>query len=201
MPANASILKRSFYERDTAKVARDLLGKKIVRQIGSDILAGVINEVEAYYGENDSASHAYRGRTSRNSIMFGQAGMAYVYFVYGMHNMFNIVSESKGVPGAVLVRSVVPILGVDLMILNRIGNRRDISNGPARLCQAFSISRELNNIDLEAGEKLWLEDGETVLIKNIQELPRIGIQYAEAKDRDARLRFKICQEKEKPEMV
>jgi len=195
MRNNPSILQRSFYERDAASVARDLLGKSLVRQIGAHQLAGAINEVEAYYGAHDSASHASRGRTQRNSVMFGQAGMAYVYFVYGMHNMFNIVTEKEGVAGAVLIRSLIPQDGVDRMIANRNGARRDVANGPARLCKALEIDRGLNKWDLTVGERLWLENGTTVAEQHIQALPRIGIDYAEQKDRNALLRFCLPAEK------
>jgi len=190
MSTNLNILPRSFYERDTVRVARDLVGKKLVRYTNNGVLIGVINEVEAYFGENDSASHASRGRTPRNSVMFGPAGRAYVYYVYGMHHMFNIVTEREDVAGAVLIRSIIPQVGVDFMIAGRNGNRQNIANGPARLCQALQIDRGLNNWDLTTGERLWLEKGKDVS-QSIQALPRIGIDYARERDRCALLRFII----------
>ena len=194
MQINPSSLQRSFFARDSAAVARDLLGKKLLRQIDDALLVGIIIEVEAYYGEHDSASHASRGRTRRNSVMFGPAGLSYVYFVYGMHNMFNIVTEKEGVAGAVLIRGLVQTTGVEFMVANRNGNYRDVTNGPARLCQALQIDRSLNLWDLTAGERLWLEDGATVFDAQIQASPRIGIDYAHEDDRNALLRFSIAVE-------
>ena len=187
----SSILKRTFFKRDTATVARELLGKKLLRRFGDHFLVGFINEVEAYYGENDSASHASRGPTPRSSVMFGPPGIAYIYFIYGMHYMFNIVTEKEGVAGAVLIRSVSPQVGIEQMIANRNGARRNVANGPARLCQAFLIDRGINNLDLTAGETLWLENGPKIPETHIQALPRIGIEYAHEKDRTAHLRFVV----------
>ena len=185
------ILQRTFYNRDTAIVARDLLGKRIVRRTNTASLVGVISEVEAYYGREDSASHASKGRTARNSVMFGPAGVAYIYFVYGMHDMFNIVTGREGVAGAVLIRGVIPVSGVEAMIGNRNGNHRHITDGPARFSQAFAIDKSLNGWDLTVGERLWLEDGEAIAPQKILTGPRIGIEYADRKDREALLRFWI----------
>ena len=191
MSINSSILNRSFYSRDTAMVARDLLGKTLICQIDGITLTGTISEVEAYYGENDSASHASRGLTPRTSVMFGLAGFSYVYFIYGTHNMLNVVTELEGVAGAVLIRSLIPGAAEEIMIKNRNGNRCNIANGPARICQALGISREQNSIDLTAGEELWIEDHDSVPSDCMVASPRIGINYANQKDREALLRFQI----------
>lgn len=183
------ILQRDFYSRNSAQVAKELLGQKMVRKLPGILLIGIICETEAYFDHTDSASHASKGKTPRNSVMFGPAGISYVYFVYGMHNMFNIVTEQEGRAGAVLVRAVFPVDGIESMIQYRNGRTHDLTNGPAKLCQAFRIDRSLNNIDLTVGRDLCLEERETISEKFINSGPRIGIHYAEEKDRNADLRF------------
>ena len=131
-------LPRSFYARPTPLVARDLLGRQLVRRFQGQRLAGLIVEAEAYTG-NDEASHAHRGRTPRNRAMFGPPGGAYVYFIYGMHWMFNVVAHQRP-PGAVLIRALAPREGLDLMRAHRGGRpERLLTNGPARLAQALAI--------------------------------------------------------------
>ena len=109
------ILKRDFFRRDTALVARELLGKKLVRISKGEYTSGTIIETEAYYGPGDPASHAFRGMTPRSSIMFGEAGIAYVYLCYGVYRLLNVVTEKKGNPGAVLIRSLKPLRGIEVM--------------------------------------------------------------------------------------
>ena len=170
-----NILDRKFYRRDTLQVARALLGKKLVRQIKGLELAGMIVETEAYCGESDSACHAHRGETPRNTVMFGEPGHAYVYFTYGMHYMLNLVTEAEGRPCAVLIRAVVPLAGIEEMEGRRKRKGAQLSNGPAKLCQAFSIDKALNGWDLTCGKELWVVDYKKIPAESIIAIPRIGI--------------------------
>jgi len=151
-PGELKILKSVFYSRDTLVVAEELIGKILVRKTGHNVLAGAIIETEAYYGQGDPASHAFRGKTPRASIMFGRAGIAYVYFCYGMYWLLNAVTEIVDVPGAVLIRSVMPLSGVEQMCENRktddIKNLANLANGPGKLTQAFGIDTKDNGKDL-----------------------------------------------------
>ena len=183
------ILQRNFYNWDSALVARELIGKKIVRRLNGINLIGIISDVEAYYGANDSASHASKGKTTRNSVMFGPPGFSYVYFIYGKHHMFNIVTQRQGRAGAVLVRGLVPMAGIEEMIKSRNGQVKHIADGPAKLCQALQIDGRMNRIDLTRGEQIWLEKGQEIDATRIRTGPRIGIDYAEEKDVIAHLRF------------
>ncbi len=153
-------LNRNFYERYTVDVARDLLGKVLVRVLSSEqILAGIIVETEAYRGQDDPASHAYGRKTPRNAIMYGKPGYSYVYFIYGMYHCLNVVTEPEGVPAAVLIRAVEPIFGIELMKKYRNTNKiSNLTNGPGKLCQAFNITRELNGIDLTQRGTLYIVD-------------------------------------------
>ncbi len=169
-------LPRKFYVNDTKQVAKDLLGKKLVRKIGSSILSGIIVETEAYKGRNDPASHSARKKTERNKIMFGEAGHAYVYFTYGMHYCFNVVAKKENdESGAVLIRAIQPQQGIQLMIKNRktdvIAN---LTNGPGKLAQAMQITLKQYNLDLTNSKSLFILDGEkpTKIIAK----PRVGIK-------------------------
>lgn len=183
------LLNRHFFNRDTMTVARNLLGTRLVREFDGQILSGMIAETEAYLGSNDSASHASRGRTPRNAVMFDSPGKAYVYFVYGMHFLFNIVTEAKGIAGAVLIRSIVPLQGVHWMEANRNRKGKDLANGPAKLCQALAIDKALNRWDLTVGKRLWLEPYKAISAASIGAGPRVGISYAKPEDREAHRRF------------
>ncbi len=112
---NLQVLNESFYERDTSLVAKELLGKILIRRTEGQTLGGFIVETEAYYGDTDPASHAFRGKTPRSKIMFGRAGIAYVYFCYGMYNLLNAVTEKQDMPGAVLIRALEPVYGIEIM--------------------------------------------------------------------------------------
>jgi DNA-3-methyladenine glycosylase len=187
--SHMKVLDDNFYNRDTITVARELLGTKLLREFKGSILSGIIAETEAYVGKNDSACHASKGRTPRNSVMFGPAGVAYIYFVYGMHYMLNIVTEQEDNPCAVLIRAITPINGLAQMenLRGKIG--KDLSNGPAKLCQAMAIDKSLNGWDLTKGQSLWLESHKKVFAESINTGPRIGINYATPADRDAPWRF------------
>jgi DNA-3-methyladenine glycosylase len=190
-----NILDRKFYRRDTQQVARALLGKKLVRHINGCEISGMIAETEAYCGQADSACHAHRGKTKRNAVMFGEPGYSYVYFTYGMHYMLNLVTEDAENPCAVLIRAVVPLAGVEEMEARRKRKGADLCNGPAKLCQAFAIDKSLNGWDLTCGKELWVEKYSTIPNKSIIATPRIGIDYAKTKDRNALWRFLIKNEK------
>jgi len=146
---------------------------------------GKIVEVEAYRGSTDPASHAYRGKTKRNEVMFETPGHLYVYFTYGMHFCANIVTERRGTAGAVLIRGVEPLQGLKMMERNRkIRNHGDVlltlTNGPARFCEAFGIRREQNGTDL-SGPTIYLTRGERILTSQIIRSTRIGIRSAKDK--------------------
>lgn len=139
------LLPESFYARDTAAVARELLGKYLLRAIGGDLITCRIVETEAYYGQNDAASHASRGPTPRSAIMFGPPGRAYVYFNYGVHYLLNIVTEPAGTAGAVLIRALEPVGGIEVMRRNRpVSELKKMTNGPGKLTQALKISLREN---------------------------------------------------------
>jgi DNA-3-methyladenine glycosylase len=170
------VLHRSFYSRDTVKVARDLLGKKLVRKIGNRTVAGIITETEAYRYKDDPASHAFRGVTERNKAMFGEVGIAYVYFTYGMHYCFNAVARNSDYDaGAVLIRALKPELGINEMFKNRrIKSLNNLTNGPAKLTQALRITKKQYGEDLTTSSTLYLTEG--VKAKKISANPRIGIK-------------------------
>ena len=186
-----NILDRKFYRRDTLQVARKLLGKKLVRRINGLELSGMIVEAEAYCGREDSACHAHRGKTLRNSVMFGKPGHAYVYFTYGMHYMLNLVTEEEDNPCAVLIRAIVPLDGIEAMEARRKKKGALLTNGPAKLCQALSIDKSLNGWDVTSGSELWVEDYKKIPVKSIISTPRIGIDYAHTKDKEALWRFLV----------
>lgn len=168
-------LARAFFNRPTLLVAKELLGKFLVRKIGRKIIVGMITETEAYCGPNDLASHASKGKTPRTEIMFGPPGYAYVYLIYGMHHCFNVVTEREGYPAAVLIRGAV----LTPTTLRHSQKCRSVVGGPGKLCRYLQIDKTLNREDLTKGTKLWLED-RSVKIKpsNIKRLPRVGIDYA-----------------------
>ena len=169
-------LPRKFYQRETTIVARELLGKKLVRKIGNYEMSGVIIETEAYGHKEDPASHAFRGITERNKIMFGEAGMAYVYFTYGMHYCFNVVAKKpKITAGAVLIRGIIPEKGIKRMEKNRnVKKFENLTNGPAKLTQALEITKEHYGIDLTKKIEIYIEEG--LEVKKIKKSTRVGIK-------------------------
>ena len=172
-------LPRSFYLRPTIAVAKDLLGKYLVRHVKDKMLVGMIVETEAYIGKNDPASHAYRGKTKRNAVMFGEGGHLYVYFTYGMHFCANVVTDIEGVGSAVLLRAVEPVEGYDIMSKMRKlkGNspQSNLTNGPAKLCEAFGINGTHNGTDL-LGNSIFITKGEKIRRSDIVPAVRIGIR-------------------------
>ncbi len=169
------ILKKEFYQRDTVVVARDLIGKTLVRKINNKILSGIITETEAYRGLDDPASHAYRGITPRTKPMFGPVGHAYIYFVYGNYFCFNITARTEDQDaGAVLIRAIKPIDGIELMQKLR-GRNNNIADGPGKLCQAMKINKDLNGMSLMQEGELFLIDQKIDLVKTVA-TPRIGIK-------------------------
>ena len=166
------ILPRRFYDRVTVEVARELLGKVMVH----GATGGIIVETEAYLGLDDQASHAFRGITPRSKVMFGPPGHAYVYFIYGMYECINVVTERDGKAGAVLIRALEPLFGIDLMQVRRPGAKRlrDLASGPGKLTLAMGITRSLNGADFTHGS-LVIRDRRDAQPFEIVAGPRIGI--------------------------
>lgn len=180
---------RPFYEQSTVQVARQLLGKYLVRKNFDGKTVGRIVETEAYVGPKDLACHASRGRTARTEVMFGAAGHAYVYFIYGMYYCLNIVTEAADHPSAVLIRALEPVEGIELMeSRRRTENQRNLASGPGKLCQAFAIDKSLNGADV-CRSVIYVEDrGEPA--PKIFATPRVGVEYA-GKWKDKPWRFLI----------
>jgi len=173
-----TILPREFYSKDTVTVAKNLLGKRIIRKIGHNEISGIITETEAYGHNDDLASHAFKKITDRNKIMFGDVGFAYVYFTYGMHFCFNVVAKDpKKAAGAVLIRAIEPEKGINVMQKNR-GNvdLKNIANGPAKLAQALCITKKHYGVDLTKKSKLYITEG--IKEKRMIASPRVGIVKA-----------------------
>jgi len=173
-----TILPRKFYSKNTVTVAKNLLGKRIIRKIERNEISGIITETEAYGYNDDPASHAFRKITERNKIMFGEVGFAYVYFTYGMHFCFNVVAKNpKKAAGAVLIRAIEPEKGIKVMQKNRgIQNLKNLTNGPAKLAQALDITKEHYGVDLTKESKLYITEG--IKSKKIITSQRIGITKA-----------------------
>lgn len=181
------ILDLSFYRRKTKTVAQDLLGKKLVRIYRGHRISGIITEVEAYLGIQDKACHTYDNRrTPRTEPMYLEGGHAYIYFIYGIYNCFNVVTEGKEIPEAILIRALEPSEGISWM--QKFRNRtelKDLTTGPGKLAQALHITKDLNSIALNS-DTLFLETASeeksirTKLKKTqIVQKPRIGVDYAE----------------------
>lgn len=161
----STILARAFFTRPTLTVARSLVGKYVVRENGKGEIAGKIIEVEAYVGCEDKACHASKGRTARTEVLFGPPGISYVYLIYGMYHMLNVVTERTEFPAAVLIRAIE----VD----------GELIDGPGKLCRELGIDRSLHRLDMTQGQTLWFEDrGARVSRKQVGTFPRIGVDYA-----------------------
>lgn len=172
------VLQSSFFDRPTLRVAKDFLGKFLIRKNGRKKISGMITEVEAYIGRKDKASHASRGRTKRTEIMFGEAGFWYVYLIYGMHHCLNIVTEKKGYPAAILIRGVRLLDGTEI-------------KGPGRVCKYFAIDKGFNTKKAIAKTGLWVADDGVKTVRNkIKKGKRIGVDYA-GKWKDRLWRFSI----------
>lgn len=167
MKKQDQILSRNFYSKNTLQVAKSLLGSVLVCKINQKEIRGIITETEAYMGEDDLASHASKGRTPRTQLMFGEAGHAYIYLVYGMYHCLNVVTGKKDYPAAVLIRAVK----ID-------GLEYKKTNGPGKLCKAMGIDKSLNGIDVTTGKRLWLEKGKEISKDKIKTSARIGVAYA-----------------------
>jgi len=175
-------LSNEFYFSPVKEVARRLLGKILVRIYNKELLAGRIVEAEAYGGPSDEASHAYPGKTKRNEVMFKKGGLLYVYFTYGMHFCCNAVTGPEGKGEAVLIRGIEPIAGIGLMALNRFGRmditskeKINLTSGPAKITQAFGISRHDNGTDL-TGDEIFILNSPEIASKKISVSKRIGIK-------------------------
>lgn len=168
-------LERDFFARYTPVVAKELIGNVLVRAIDGVIMSGRIVEAEAYRGSEDPASHAYRGMTKRNAVMFGEAGHSYVYFTYGNHHLLNFTTETEGTPGAVLIRALEPIEGVREMLRNRgITDVGEASNGPGKLTKAMLIDLHLNAEDIVTSPRLYVRKVRRRDFK-VRSTSRIGI--------------------------
>jgi DNA-3-methyladenine glycosylase len=175
----ASILPRSFYDRDTETVAREMLGTLIECATPHGRASGIIVETEAYVGEEDPACHAAAGRTRRTEPLYGRPGISYVYFIYGVHWCFNAVTRAEGLPSAVLVRAIEPVAGTALMQERRGHKVRgvNLTNGPGKLCAALGIDGSMNGLSLQRGA-LIIREGEKVPDDQVEITPRIGITKA-----------------------
>jgi DNA-3-methyladenine glycosylase len=174
----------SFYQQeDVVEISRQLIGKYLFTCLEPEkvITGGMIIETEAYRGADDRASHAYKNRrTQRTEVMFAEGGIAYVYFCYGLHHLFNIVTNKTGIPDAILIRAIKPEIGLECMLERRKSKKMgpSLTNGPGSLCQALGITRAHNGIFLNESQ-IWLEDRHVNLSpESIQASPRIGIDYA-----------------------
>jgi DNA-3-methyladenine glycosylase len=173
-------LPAKFYDRDTKIVAKELLGQRLVRIINGKRLAGIIVETEAYLGVKDPAAHTFGGRrTPRNEVMYGHGGFAYIYFIYGLHFCLNAVTRVAGRPEAVLIRALEVTEGFDeIRKWRKVKHPKLLANGPAKLCDAFKISRDLNGASLQE-DPLFIESTKMILFsRQVAKVPRIGVDYA-----------------------
>ena len=174
-------MNHSFFRKDTVELARNLLGCLLVHGTPDGVAAGMIVETEAYVGGVDKACHAYRNRSERTEIMYGDGGFAYVYFIYGMHHCFNVVTGPAGEGNAVLIRALEPVIGLDLMRKRRQTNQLQIlCNGPGKVCQALAITKGEYGLDLcDPASPLRLVRFRYIPDNRIASSPRINVAYAE----------------------
>ncbi len=162
-------LSRKFYNQPTLKIAQELLGKFLVYKRSNKKYVGKIVETEAYIGIEDKASHSSKGKTKRTALMFEQAGHVYIYMIYGMYYCFNIVTESKDYPAAVLIRAIEPVSGF---------KKEDKTDGPGKLCRAMKLDKKLNGLDLTKSVLCIKDQGLKINEKDIAKRKRIGVDYA-----------------------
>jgi len=174
-------LDESFYLRnDVLQISKDLLGKVLVTDIDGEITSGIITETEAYMAPEDKASHAYNNKkTERTKVFYNKGGIGYVYLCYGIHHLFNIVTNVKDIPHAILIRSIQPVEGIEVMMKRRRKNSIDktLTSGPGAVSQALGISKIHNAISL-VENTIWIED-RNIHIESIHTAKRVGIDYAE----------------------
>jgi DNA-3-methyladenine glycosylase len=171
------ILPKPFYLKDSITVAKELLGKTLIKTTKDNILSGIIVETEAYLQEEESC-HAYKGITPRTKTMFEEGGLLYVYFIYGMYHCINVVTEEKGRGCAVLIRGIEPVSGIETMENNRKTNKKEnLTNGPGKLAQAFGFTKKENGIDLTLSRSIYIEDQKKP-VDDIVITKRIGINKA-----------------------
>ena len=176
--------KEYFLNDDVVFLAQDMLGKIIQTKIDKAICSGMIVETEAYRAPEDKASHAYNNKyTIRTSTMFSEGGIAYIYFVYGFHNMFNVVTGPAGIPHAILIRAIEPLSNIEEMMIRRGFENQNVelTNGPGKLCKALGITREFNGIDLtDTKTEISILSADIHIKKeNLLSTPRIGVAYAQ----------------------
>lgn len=185
------MLKAAYYlNKDVVFLAKDLIGKTLCTRIGGKLTCGIITETEAYAGVTDRASHAYGGRrTNRTETMYSKGGMSYVYLCYGIHRLFNIVTNDKDIPHAILIRAIYPTKGIDEIVKRRgLKFTTNLCVGPGKVSQALGIDLLHNNLSL-TGKEIWLQDDKVKIKENdIQVGPRIGIDYA---GEDAKLPYRF----------
>jgi DNA-3-methyladenine glycosylase len=180
-PASMTKLTQNFFDRKTELVAKELLGKVLVRKVNNKKLSGMIVETEAYVGPHDLASHASKGKTNRTQVMFSYGGFWYVYMIYGFYYCLNIVTETKDYPSAVLIRALEPLEGIEKMKENRkTDNINNLTSGPGKLCQALEIRKNIDSTSaISKNSKLYIEDRRIKIPANqIVQAERIGVDYA-----------------------
>lgn len=175
-----NILPNDFYQRSNVlEVARELVGKVLCTEIDGHLCKGKIVEVEAYSGRNDKACHANNGRrTARTEVMYGMGGAAYVYLCYGIHHLFNVVTNIENEADAVLVRALEPITGTEIMAGRLKSNNKKLTNGPGILSKSMGIKTTLSGISLDQAP-VWIEQGEHISESEIVKTTRVGVEYAE----------------------
>ena len=198
MNFSTSKLPLSFYQQeDVLEISRQLLGKYLLTHFDNHLTGGMIIETEAYRAPEDRASHAYgMRRTKRNEVMCQAGGICYVYLCYGLHSLFNVVTNQEGVPHAILIRAIQPTIGIETMLTRRQKQKvdRHLAGGPGTLAQALGIQQSHNGLSL-LGSKIWIEDrGIVVKEDEIATLPRVGVEYA---GEDALLPWRFCLKKPK----
>jgi DNA-3-methyladenine glycosylase len=192
-----------YFAQHTVSLARDLLGKRLVRLDNGQRLAGIIVEAEAYRGQTDLGCHAKAGLTPRTRVMFGPPGHAYIYFTYGMHWMLNFVSEPAGFPAAVLIRAIWPTEGIPQIAARRPGQPRFAwTDGPAKLCQALGIDKALNGVNLCTPDAvLFVESSVPIPDASVTISPRVGLNNVPEPWKSIPWRFRVQQDALKTHLV